>query len=79
LVYYIPDWRIKWLYQKEDIHGRVLVKEDLMMLSLHLACQSVESVEKQKSHIDYVVAVESIKGGLFLALILIWNRRLLCK
>jgi len=32
MVCYIPEWRIKWLYQKEDIRGRVHEKEDPMML-----------------------------------------------
>jgi len=32
MVCFIPDWRKKWLYPKEDIHGHVQEKEDPMTL-----------------------------------------------
>ena len=62
-MFHTCNWGIKWLYQKDDIHGRVLEKEGLMMLWQHLDCLPVENVENPKSRIDFVAAVVSIKEG----------------
>ncbi len=57
------NWGIKWLYRKDDTHGRVLEKEGPMMLWWHQDCLSVENVENPKSRIDCVAAAVSIKEG----------------
>jgi len=64
----IPDWRIKWLYLKDDIQGRVLEKEDPMMLWQHPDCRFVENVENQKNHIGCVAVVVNIKEERYSAL-----------